>query len=745
MKKFFIILAIIFAPSLTFAQGCGPTNPNCIVPTAPAGTSNNQAASTAFVTNAFLAGPYIDVALAAPPVLCNGMDQTLNLNTLTTSLQIAGTGGTLIFHACTYTFTSATCILIPNGGDGIANYSHQVSIRFTGAGNWKTGEGGAISGGTVFDLRGNCSNGKIQTYGLGNFELDHITLTNLGDSDGQPFIYTTGTSVNLHDYSCIGSSNVVGTTSNQDCEIYGGTSTSVAAGTNAPFQGYGSISINNYYNRIRRVAYLRVYANGNATVQNATVWNASGSNYKGVKTITSVQAGGSGYSPGDLIQLAGGTCDVKPVLNVLTVSTGAVATAAIANDGNCTITPSNPVTQNATTGGGTGATFNLVYTFTGAAVEIDADPAFTQAGTGSTTGALISLPIVEMGSYPYAVKLQAGADWNNIFASSYDAVINNPTLGLVHSMYGAAFNQITGGQAPNSSIPELVDEAPTINQNSLWSSVSDGYSTKPNLDIYSNFKASSILAYGAGTSVLVQPVLTQSDSSTMVSVLRSNAGTNPSANIWSLSQNGALEWGGTQAGNITNDISSGMQITGNGRIMTASSTITISTGTSTGDIITQAADILFKDATGTLYAQLVGSFSGLKLGAALDVGLSRIKAGFVEIDTGVAGTLAIMRVSHAEIGTGQTVPAVSTCGTSPAVAANSTDAAGNFTTGTGNPTTCTITFNTGYSTGAFCSIFPANSAAVTAGAYISASSKMAFTIITSNTNNQSYNYTCQGS
>lgn len=31
------------------AQGCGPANANCIVPTAPPGTNNNQAASTAFV------------------------------------------------------------------------------------------------------------------------------------------------------------------------------------------------------------------------------------------------------------------------------------------------------------------------------------------------------------------------------------------------------------------------------------------------------------------------------------------------------------------------------------------------------------------------------------------------------------------------------------------------------------------------------------------------------------------------
>lgn len=48
---FRFLLALIFSlwASLAFAQGCGQTNPNCIVPTAPFGTNNNQAASTAFV------------------------------------------------------------------------------------------------------------------------------------------------------------------------------------------------------------------------------------------------------------------------------------------------------------------------------------------------------------------------------------------------------------------------------------------------------------------------------------------------------------------------------------------------------------------------------------------------------------------------------------------------------------------------------------------------------------------------
>jgi hypothetical protein len=44
------------------AQGCGPSNPNCIVPTAPPGTNNNQAASTAFVQTAVGGGGPVSCA-----------------------------------------------------------------------------------------------------------------------------------------------------------------------------------------------------------------------------------------------------------------------------------------------------------------------------------------------------------------------------------------------------------------------------------------------------------------------------------------------------------------------------------------------------------------------------------------------------------------------------------------------------------------------------------------------------------
>ena len=47
-----VAAAALVGLSPALAQGCGAQNPNCIVPTAPAGTNNNQAASTAFVQKA---------------------------------------------------------------------------------------------------------------------------------------------------------------------------------------------------------------------------------------------------------------------------------------------------------------------------------------------------------------------------------------------------------------------------------------------------------------------------------------------------------------------------------------------------------------------------------------------------------------------------------------------------------------------------------------------------------------------
>lgn len=48
-----LLLAALATPAS--AQSCGPTNPNCVVPTAPSGDSSSRAASTRFVTGAIRA------------------------------------------------------------------------------------------------------------------------------------------------------------------------------------------------------------------------------------------------------------------------------------------------------------------------------------------------------------------------------------------------------------------------------------------------------------------------------------------------------------------------------------------------------------------------------------------------------------------------------------------------------------------------------------------------------------------
>jgi hypothetical protein len=57
MKKILLALALLIVSALpAAAQGCGPSNPNCIVPTAPAATCDNRAASTQYTCNAINGG-----------------------------------------------------------------------------------------------------------------------------------------------------------------------------------------------------------------------------------------------------------------------------------------------------------------------------------------------------------------------------------------------------------------------------------------------------------------------------------------------------------------------------------------------------------------------------------------------------------------------------------------------------------------------------------------------------------------
>lgn len=78
-------------------------------------------------------------------------------------------------------------------------------------------------------------------------------------------------------------------------------------------------------------------------------------------TGATVAAGGSGYVVGDELYPASGTYIVTPVLEVTSVSGGAVTAVQINNPGICSSQPTNPVTTTSD-GSGTGCTINFTWT-----------------------------------------------------------------------------------------------------------------------------------------------------------------------------------------------------------------------------------------------------------------------------------------------------------------------------------------------------------------------------------------------
>lgn len=95
---------------------------------------------------------------------------------------------------------------------------------------------------------------------------------------------------------------------------------------------------------------------------------AHGTAALGAANITSIGSGGAGYAANDTITLTGGV-----VITVLTVSGGAVATASITTPGSVTVIPANPVAQSSSSGGGSGATFNLNWGVTSVVITIAGD------------------------------------------------------------------------------------------------------------------------------------------------------------------------------------------------------------------------------------------------------------------------------------------------------------------------------------------------------------------------------------
>jgi hypothetical protein len=171
-------------------------------------------------------------------------------------------------------------VTLPNDG---ATPPNQKPLRIVGAGAQMTGGVLATtSGGTVLDMRASGAYGKLVTSGLGYVEISGVTFK---DSAGTstPFVYTTNTTLHIHDSAFIGTK--LQKTCDQDAIILGGTEEiEGGGGLTHGFQGYGTVIRGNYFNRIRRAVYGRVFANG-VIVRDNTIWWESGSNLAGGAAI----------------------------------------------------------------------------------------------------------------------------------------------------------------------------------------------------------------------------------------------------------------------------------------------------------------------------------------------------------------------------------------------------------------------------------------------------------------------------
>jgi Pectate lyase superfamily protein len=194
-----IVLALLLVGCLpAAAQGCGQSNPNCIVPTAPAGTSDERAASTAFVQQE---KPFViitDAPFNADPT--GVLDSTAAIQAAINSLPTSG--GDVIVPVGNYRITSA--LTIGNGTSSIA--STRQGVVLVGVGNPRTGPifaGFTVTGGPKLTWAGSGAagviaiKGPLQGWGIQNLNIDcasitssvgiNITSAQFGDNRGVTF------------------------------------------------------------------------------------------------------------------------------------------------------------------------------------------------------------------------------------------------------------------------------------------------------------------------------------------------------------------------------------------------------------------------------------------------------------------------------------------------------------------------------------------------------------------------------
>jgi len=121
--------------------------------------------------------------------------------------------------------------------------------------------------GTVIDIRGADTHGKIVTTGFGKLDIKNICFRDEAATT-TPWIYSTNTTLGIRKNAFYGSTTRSGVTCDQDVIILGGNTQVWAGGLDDGFQGYGTVIEQNFFDYVRRFVYGRTSANGNVVRDN---------------------------------------------------------------------------------------------------------------------------------------------------------------------------------------------------------------------------------------------------------------------------------------------------------------------------------------------------------------------------------------------------------------------------------------------------------------------------------------------
>lgn len=149
--------------------------------------------------------------------------------------------------------------------------------RWLGVGAWMdpTASSAVTVRGTIFDCR-YPSGPAMLAKPRGFWEMAGISWEHLDAPIAHPFIKITNPVCSIHHNSFIGHSSTVG----QDCVVdgivFGGTTLdAIGNEDDSPFQGYGTVINENYFNRVRRVCSWQMFAN-DIKVRDNVVWGGCG-------------------------------------------------------------------------------------------------------------------------------------------------------------------------------------------------------------------------------------------------------------------------------------------------------------------------------------------------------------------------------------------------------------------------------------------------------------------------------------